>query len=189
MLAVMGASMRSGVTEVAEPLTHKYLRVSGMTQDSSWNPSDLTDANLLIQNGVLFTETIDGQGTRWVRDLTSWVVDDNLAYMEGSIRDAVRFVAYELRTGLVERFTGKKATPATISNVKEMAATILELQRTNNIIVDSTDPATGATVRAWHNLKVFSSGDTVRINVGIFPVPGINFQFSELFLQLPTQSA
>jgi hypothetical protein len=189
MLAVMAASMRSGVQEVAEPLTHKLVRSSGMTQDATWDPGDLTDANEMIINGVLFTETIDGVGTRWVRDLTTWVADDNLAYSEGSIRDAVRFVAYGLRTTLVERFTGKKAAPSTIANVKDAAATFLELTRQDDIIVDSTDPTTGSTIKAYHNLKVTSSGDTVRINVGIFPVPGINFQLTDIYLQLPTQSS
>ena len=189
MLAVMAASMRAGVTEVAEPLTHKLVRSSGMTQDASWDPGDLTDANEMIINGVLFTETIDGVGTRWVRDLTTWVADDNLAYSEGSVRDAVRFVAYGLRTTLVERFTGKKAAPSTIANVKDAAATFLELTRQDDIIVDSTDPTTGSTIKAYHNLKVTSSGDTVRINVGIFPVPGINFQLTDIYLQLPTQSS
>jgi len=182
MEAVIAASMRAGVNEVAEPLTHKLLRVSGLTQDASWDPADLTDANDMIINGVLFAEVVDGVGTRWVRDLTTWVADDNLAYSEGSVRDAVRFVAYGLRTTLVERFTGKKATPATIANVKDAAASFLELTRQDNIIVDSTDPATCATVKAYHNLKVTSSGDTVRINVGIFPVPGINFQLNDIFL-------
>jgi hypothetical protein len=143
----------------------------------------------MIINGVLFAERIDGVGTRWVRDLTTWVADDNLAYSEGSIRDAVRFVAFGLRTTLVERFTGKKAAPSTIANVKDAAATYLELTRQDDIIVDSTDPTTGETVKAYHNLKVTSSGDTVRINVGIFPVPGINFQLNDIFLQLPTQSS
>jgi hypothetical protein len=189
MLAVMAASMRSGVTEVAEPLTHKLIRVSGLTQDASWDPGDLTDANEAIINGILFAEVVDGVGTRWVRDLTTWIADDNLAYSEGSVRDAVRFVAYGLRTTLVERFTGKKATPATIANVKDAAATFLELTRQDSIIVDSTDPTTGSTIKAYHNLKVTSSGDTVRINVGIFPVPGINFQLTDIFLQLPTQSS
>lgn len=189
MLAVQAASMRSGVTEVAEPLTHKLIRVSGLTQDASWDPADLTDANEMIINGVLFAERIDGVGTRWVRDLTTWVADDNLAFSEGSVRDAVRFVAFGLRTTLVERFTGKKAAPSTIANVKDAAATFLELARQDDIIVDSTDPTTGETVKAYHNLKVTSSGDTVRINVGIFPVPGINFQLNDIFLQLPTQSS
>lgn len=189
MLATMAASMRAGVTEVAEPLTHKFLRVSGLDQDSSWDPRSLTDAREMITNGVLFAETIDGRGTRWVRDLTTYVKDDNLAFVEGSVRDAVRFVSYNLREQLVDRFTGKKAKPATIAAIKDTAATILEVMRQDSVIVDSTDPITGATVRAYHNLKVSSSGDIVRINVGIFPVPGINFQLNELFLQLPTQSA
>ena len=189
MLAVMAASMRSGVTEVAEPLTHKLLRISGLTQDASWSPDDLTDANEMIINGILMAEAVDGVGTRWVRDLTTWVNDDNLAYSEGSVRDAVRFVAYGLRTTLVERFTGKKAAPSTIANVKDVAATFLETVRQDDIIVDSTDPATGTTVKAYYNLKVTSSGDTIRINVGIFPVPGINFQLNDIFLQLPTQSS
>jgi hypothetical protein len=189
MFAVMAASMRAGVQEVAEPLTHKAIRVAGITQDPSWNPTDISDANEMIINGILFAESIDGVGTHWVRDLTTWVKDDNLAYSEGSVRDAVRYVAQGLRTTLIARFTGKKATPATIGNVKDAAATYLETAREGNIIVDSTDPATGVTIKAYHNLKVYSSGDVLRINVGIFPVPGINFQLNDIFLQLPTQAA
>ena len=189
MMAVMGASMRAGVPEVGEPLTFKFVLASGVTQDASWDPADITDANELIQAGVLFTETILGKGTRWVRDLTTHVKDDNLAFVEGSVRDSVRFVAFDLRDKLVARFTGKKAAPATLTNVRDAAVAILTLAREDNIIVDSTDPVTGATIRAYHNLKVYSSGDTMTLNVGIFPVPGINFQLNEIFLQLPTQSA
>jgi hypothetical protein len=189
IMAVMGASMRAGVPEVGEPLTYKFLRVSGMTNDNSWDPADTTDANDFIKSGILFAETIDGKGTRWVRDRTTHVKDENLAFVEGSIRDVVRFIAFGLREVLVDRFTGKKGAPTTITNIRDTAVGFLELARQDNIIVDSTDPATGSTVRAWHNLKVFSSGDVVTLNVGIFPVPGINFQLNELFLQLPTQSA
>lgn len=188
-MAVMGASMRLGVPEVGEPLTHKYLRVSAVRQHRSWNPSDPTDAADLIRAGCLFAETIPGQGTRWVRDITTWVRDDNLAYSEGSVRDVVRYVEYELKTLIERRFTGRKASPATISAVKDTAATLLELFRAENIIVDSTDPATGQTIRAYHNLKVYSSGDVIRLNVGIFPVPGINFQLIDMYLSLPTQAA
>ena len=188
-MAVMGASMRLGVPEVGEPLTNKFLRVSSIRQDASWNPSDVTDSGDLIQNGAMFAETVVGTGTRWVRDLTTWVKDDNLAYSEGSVRDVVRFVVYGLRTLIQNRFTGRKATPATIASIKDAVASLLETYRSQNIIVDSTDPATGATIRAYHNLKVFSNGDIVSINVGIFPVPGINFELIDLFLALATQSA
>lgn len=189
MLAVMGASMRSGVEEIGEPLTHKFLRTSALTQDSSWNPSDTTDSGDLILAGVLFAENIPGRGIRWVRDLTTWVKNDNLCYSEGSVRSVVRYVALNLRRLLEERFTGRKAAPATINSVKDSVASLLEVYRAANIIVDSTDPTTGATIRAYHNLKVFSEGDVLRVNVGIFPVPGINFQLTEIFLQLPSQSA
>jgi len=188
-LAVMGASIRLGVNEIGEPLTNKFLRVSSLTQDLSWNPADVTDSGDFIQNGVMFAETVPGQGTKWVRDMTTWVRDDNLAYSEGSVRDVVRFVAYGLRTTIDRRFTGRKATPATIASVKDTASALLETYRQDNIIVDSTDPATGATVRAYYGLKVFSSGDILRLTVGIFPVPGINFELLDIFLSLPTQSA
>lgn len=188
-MAVMAASMRAGMPEVAEPLTHKYLRTSGVTQDPSWDPGDVSDANDLIRNGVLFTETIDGRGTRWVRDITTWVVDDNLAWSEGSVRDAVRYVSFDLRERLVERFTGRKAKPATINNVKEYAATILEEHRSQSIIVDGTDPSTGEFVRAWHNLKIYTDGDILRLTVGICPVLGINFQLNDLYLFQASQAA
>lgn len=187
--AVMGASMRLGVPEVGEPLTNKFLRVSALTQDASWNPSSVTDSGDLIQNGAMFAETVVGVGTRWVRDLTTWVRDDNLAYSEGSVRDVVRFVVYGLRTLVQNRFTGRKATPATIASIKDAVSSLLETYRTNSVIVDSTDPATGATIRAYHSLKVYSVGDVVQINVGIFPVLGINFELIDLFLSLASQSA
>jgi hypothetical protein len=187
--AVMGASMRLGAIEIGEPLTNKYLRVSAVTQDASWDPASVTDSGDLIQNGVMFAETIPGLGTKWVRDMTTWVRDDNLAYSEGSVRDVVRYVAYNLRKTVDTRFTGRKATPATIASVKDTVSTLLETFRQQNIIVDSTDPATGQTIRAYYGLKVFSDGDILRLNVGIFPVPGINFELIDIFLSLPTQSA
>ena len=188
-LAVMGASMRAGVIEVGEPLTHKNLRISGISQDSSWDPTDLTDANDMVINGILFVEPVEGQGFRWVRDITTHIKDNNLAKSEGSVRDIVRFIAFGLRKFLVDIYTGRKATPATVSSVKDDASTFLEQQRSDNLIVDSTDPATQAVIRAFHNLKVTSSGDTLTLNVGFFPAPGINFILNELFVQLAQQAA
>src|SRR5690606_20466610 len=66
MAAVIAAGMRSGVAEIGEPLTYKYLPVYGLTNHSSWSPSDNTDVNDLIMAGVLFAEENEGQGFRWV---------------------------------------------------------------------------------------------------------------------------
>lgn len=189
MGAVLAAGMRAGVAEVGEPLTHKYIRALSITQDPSWSPTNLTDATALIRAGVLFAEPVPGKGIRWVRDLTTHVSTDNLCFVEGSVRDAIRYVAYDLRTRLVERFTGRKAAPATIASIKSYAAVLLDEYKAASIIVDSTDPMTGATVNAWYNLRVTSNGDTALLEVGFFPVPGINFILQSLHLQIATQSA
>jgi hypothetical protein len=186
--AVAAASMRAGMAEVGEPLTFKYIRTSDLQQDVSWDPSSRTDANQFIQSGILFAEFIRGKGTRWVRDLTTYVIDDNLAYMEGSVRDVVRYVSYKLRTRLEDEFTGRKATPATATSIKDVASKELEQMRSDNIIVDSVDSA-GAFVKAYHNLRVTISGDTATLRVAVFPVPGINFELNDIYLELPTQSA
>lgn len=189
MLAVMAASMRCGVGEVALPLTNKFLRISALTQDSSWTPGDLTDSADMILNGVMFAIEVPGQGFRWVRDMTTYIKDDNLCWTEGNVRDAVRKVVYGLRTQIDRKFTGLKATPATINAVKDFATNVLEQYRTDEYIVDSTDPVTGETIRAYYGLKVSSAGDVLSLSVGIFPVPGINFQLNDVFTSVPSQSA
>jgi hypothetical protein len=187
--AVAAAGMRAGMPEVGEPMTWKYVESTSLDQDSSWDPAEVTDANRLIENGVLFMEEIEGKGIRWVRDLTTWIRDDNLAYAEGSVRDVVRYTSYGLRTHLEDKFTGVKASPANAASIKEETAAYLELVRGDNIIVDSTDATTGEVIYAYHNIRVNISGDIARIRVEIFPVTGINFQLTEIFLQLPTQAA
>jgi hypothetical protein len=198
--AVAAAGMRAGVPEVGEPLTHKVVNTTTLDQDSSWDPAERTDANALIEGGVLFLEDAEEKGVRWVRDLTTWTRDDNLAYSEGSVRDVVRFYTYGLRTFLEDRFTGIKqgsaiaasaAYPrpvASAASIKEAVAEYSESVKSENIIVDSEDDA-GNLVNAYHNIRVTISGDIARIRVGIFPAVGINFQLTEIFLQLPTQSA
>lgn len=188
-MAVMGASMRLGASEVGEPLTHKYLRVASVAQDPSWHPADATDSTDMIRGGVLFSESISGKGTRWVRDLTSWVRDDNLSLSEGSVRDVVRFVAQSVLDLVEDRFTGRKATPAIVASIRDAVVTLLEVHRTNNVIVDSTDPVTGGTIRAYYGLKVTSSGDIVTLAFGFFPVPGINFELGDLSVSLASQVA
>jgi len=77
----------------------------------------------------------------------------------------------------------------TISSVRDFAASILEIFRDEEYIVDSTDPVTGTTVRAYYGLKVTATGDVLRLAVGFFPVPGINFQLDDIFVSVPSQVA
>lgn len=187
--AVMAASMRCGMPEVGEPLTHKFIRCTDLRQDTSWEPQDLTDSADLIRAGALFAEVVPGRGIRWVRDLTTFVQSDNLAFSEGSVRDIVRYVAYNLRVGIEDRFTGVKATPVTIPAIKDAATTLMEQFRTENVIVDSVDPVSRARVKAFQPIQVSSSGDRVTLRVCFFPAVGINFILNDLYLKLPQQSA
>lgn len=187
-MACVAAGMRAGMPEVGEPLTWKYFRASSLTQDSSWDPLNRTDANLNIQYGILFAEFIDGKGYRWVRDLTTYVQDDNLAYMTGSTRDVLRYYSYGLRTFLEDRFTGIKARPANASSIKEAVSEYSEEARTENIIVDGEDDD-GNFLYAYHNIRVNLSGNIARVRVGVIPAVGIDFQLTEIFLTLPQSSA
>jgi hypothetical protein len=188
VMSVVAAGMRAGAPEVGEPLTHKFIKTFALDQDSSWDPRDRTDANQLIAGGILFAEFIEGKGTRFVRDLTTHIQDDNLAYSEGSTRDAVRYTAYGLRTTLEDKFTGVKATPANAASIKDTAVAYLEALNADNIIVTSLNDA-DEIVPGFENLRVTISGDIATIKVMIYPAVGINFQLNDIFLQLPRQAA
>jgi hypothetical protein len=189
MQAVLAAGSRSGVFEIGEPLTHKTVKTSALSNDDSWSAGDLTDANDMIQGGILFAQTDDTNVTRWCRDLTTYISDNNLAYSEGSIRSVTRYVAYNLRKVLVDRYVGRKAAPKTIRNVQNTAIVFLEQCRQDSIIVDSTDPVTGVTTKAYHSMVVSSDGDVVKLCVGIFPVIGINFILNDISLGIASQLA
>ena len=186
--AVIAAGMRGGAPEVGEPLTHKYIRTYDMDQDSSWDPADRTDANQLIENGILFAETIEGKGTRWVRDITTYIKDDNLAYMEGSTRDAVRYYAYGLRTFLEDQFTGVKATPANVASIRDAVVEYSLAANSDNIIVTSLNEE-DIIVPGFEKLRVTISGDIATIRIQIYPAVGINFQLNDIYLQLPRLAA
>jgi len=184
--AVAACGMRCGMPEVGEPLTFKYISTSALSEDPSWNPKDVTDVNQLIEGGILFAETVVGKGFRWVRDITTYLIDDNEAFLSGSTRDAVRLVVYDLRTFLEDEFTGLKAKPATVASIRELTAAKLVTYVEQNILIPSLDPETQTTtVPGWRNLRVMINGNVATIRVEIFPVVGITFEITDLFLQLP----
>ena len=189
-IAVTAAGMRCGVPEVGEPLTFKFINTTALSQDSSWSPRSITDVNALIQGGVMFAEQPPQGGFRFVRDETTYLVDDNIAFLDGNTRDAVRYVAYDLRTELENDFTGLKAKPATVQNIRSTVVAKMELYRQQSIIVDSLDPETKTKILpGYRNLRVYVSGNVANIKVEIFPVTGILFQLSDIYLQLPTLTA
>ena len=181
-MAVAAAGMRAGAPEVGEPLTFKYMKTNSLTNDSSWNPANITDVNTLIEKGLLFAEQTD-RGVRFVRDLTTYVNEDNIAFIAGSTRDATRYVSYDFRTSLENTFTGIKATPTTVTNVKEHCIRLLKSYLDQNIIVGSFDENNVFIETGYRNLRVWVSGNVMYVRVEIWPVTGIDFILLDMVLQ------
>jgi len=187
--AAAAAGMRSGANEVGEPLTFKYIKTGQLVNDPSWSPKSITDVNRLIQGGALIAETT-ATGIRWIRDLTTHLQDDNIAFIDGNTRDATRFVAYDLRQFLEDRFTGVKASPATAASIREAAAAKFADYLTNGILVESLDPETGTTIiPGFRRLRVTINGNVATLRAEIFVTVGVVFILNDLYLQLPTSAA
>ena len=189
-IAVAAVGMRSGAPEVGEPITFKLIKTNALTQDTSWSPKSLTDINRILAGGGLFAEQVEGTGFRFVRDLTTWLADDNIAFIDGNTRDAVRFIAFDLRTTLENQFTGLKATPANVQAIRSTVVAKMGVYLEDNIIVESLDPETETqTIPGFRNLRVSITGNVASIKIEIFPVTGIVFELTEIFLQLPRLAA
>jgi hypothetical protein len=196
-LAVVAAGMQGGAA-IGEPITFKYANVSSFTQNADWSADDFTDSNAALMGSILFLERDDAGLIRWVRGLTTHLQDDNLALTDISVNEVRNYVSYDLRTDLEKRFIGRrtgKSTGATVSipasanAIKGRADARLELYRAEAVIVDSEDAITGATLKAYQNLRVSISGDIATLRVQFFPVTGLNYLLIEQFLQLPVASA
>ena len=189
MLACALAGMQAGAT-VGEPLTFKFVNALDIISPVNADPADRSDSDQLLQNSVLFCEKVAGKGFRVVRNYSTYAQDDNLAYTERHVNAELNYMAYDLRTFIEDRFTGLKATPATVANIKSAVVSKLEIyKRDLEIIVDSSDPVTGSALNAYRNIKVTISGDIATIRFEIFPTIGINYFKFDIVAQLPTISA
>lgn len=158
-LAVLAAGMRCGAG-LGEPLTHKYIKVQGVQRDPSWNAVDQADE--LIQAGALITQRVDGIGTRFVRDVTSYLQDNNLAFIEGSVNASLNYAAYTLRNGL-EFAVGRPGFSGTQNAVKSMAISLLSLMVQNGILANFTTPV------------VTPVNDQFQVSVAVAPNLPVNF--------------
>src|SRR3990167_9018708 len=159
---------------VGTPLTFKYANVLDIDQASSWNPLD--DAEELIQGGLCFMERVDGAGHRVVRNVTTWLKDNNLAYTEASVNQAVNFAVYEFSTGM-EAAVGKKGFSGTLASARNLATSKL------NLLVQ-----TGAIV-AWRALSLTLSVDVLEVSVELAPIIPPNFVKSTIPLPTLRQAA
>jgi len=188
MYAVIAAGLKAA-GGVGEPSTFKFIKALSIDFPLQLDPADRTVSNELLLNGIHFVENVEGSGFRVVRGLNTYTRSDNLAYTDESVTQVLDYIAYDLRTGIENRFTGLKATPATAASIKSFTVDKMVQYKNEEYIVDSTDPVTGARVNAFRNIRVTISGDIATLRLELFPVIGINFELIEIFAQLPTISA
>ena len=159
---------------VGTPGTHKLLNALAISEHSSWDSQ--ADQEEMLAAGLMFAETIDGLGVRWVRSITSYLTDSNLARTEKSVNHAANIAVYEFRTRM-ERMVGRAGFAGTANAAKSLAIGVLGQLLDEGIIT------------AHRSLSVRLLGDTLEVEVEIAPTVGINFVKNTIHLVAAPQAA
>lgn len=158
--ACIAAGMQAG-SEVGTSLTFKFANILDVTgDDDTYTIQD--DANELIQSGLCVFEKVEGVGFRFLRNVTTHLIDNNIAFVEASVNEAVNFSVFNLRTNL-EAAVGKKGFAGTVNAALAIAvATLGQLIEAGSIT-------------AWQNLTIELDVDVMTVDVEIAPVIPVNF--------------
>ena len=156
--AVILAGMQAG-SSLGTSLTRKVANVVSIAQDSTWTPS--ADSNAMIQLGLCFMES-HRTGTRVVRNITTYLQDNNLAFTEASVNEAANFAVFNLRNSLDET-VGKKGFAGTLAATRGAAVAILNIMQSEGVIV------------RWQALTIELQADTLVVAVEIAPIIPVNF--------------
>lgn len=157
--AAIAAGMQAG-SAVGTSLTYKYVNTLSLRQDTTWNPTD--DTEEMIQAGLCFMENVEGVGRRVVRNITTHLTTNNLAYIEGSVNEAVNYCVYTFRNAM-ELAVGQKGYTGTLNAAKGTAVNILGLLVDEGIAV------------AYRSLNMELLTDVLEVSVELAPVIPINF--------------
>jgi len=158
MAALLAAGMQAG-SEVGTSLTNKLMSTLKIEQDSSWNPAD--DAEEMLEAGLLFGEVVDGQGIRWVRNVTSCVSSNNLRDTDANVNEAVNVFVYNFRSEM-ERAVGARGFASTVA-------------ATDGVAREKLRVLTGVAIVTWRSLNITLTLDVLAIDVEVAPVISINF--------------
>lgn len=171
--AAVLAGMQAG-SPVGTSLTFKLMNVLGLRSHTGWTPTD--DAEDLIQGGVVIAEVVPGLGRRVVRNITTHLASDNLAFIEGSVNEAVNFAVFNFRTNL-EVSVGKRGFAGTLSATRTVAISTLGLLTDENIVT------------GWRALDLELIADVLDVSVELAPVIPVNFVRSTVHLVTLAQLA
>lgn len=158
--ACLAAGMQSGAP-VGEPLTWKYLNCLAIVgNDSSYTVVD--DLDELIQAGLNVIEPVPNIGFRWARGVTTYLIDNNLAYIEASTNHAVNLAVYDFRRAM-EAVVGRPGFDGTVATATSIAVSILGQLLSLGYIT------------SWRNVSITLEDDVMTVDVEIAPVTPVNF--------------
>jgi hypothetical protein len=164
--ACLAAGMQAG-SEVGTALTFKYVNAVNVINDSTYNLKD--NADELIKAGLCVIEKVPSRGFRWLRNITTHLQDNNLAYVEASVNEAVNYAVLNFRNSL-EEAVGQKGFAGTVTAAEGLAVSILGQLVREGVLT------------AYRNLAIVLSGDVMTVAVEIAPVSPVNFVKSTLHL-------
>lgn len=167
------AGMQAG-SPVGTSLTFKYMNILSFRQDTTWNPMD--DAEELIQAGLVFAENVEGVGRRIVRNITTHLSTDNIAFTEASVNEAVNFAVFNFRTNM-EFAVGRPGFSGTVNGAKSVAIGTLGLLVAAN------------TLTAYRSLFIDLVVDVMEVEVEMAPVIPVNFVKNTIHLVAVPQTA
>jgi hypothetical protein len=159
IFGAIAAGMQAG-SAIGEPLTRKLPIALDIRNDSSWEVEN--DGELLIDSGLMFAESVDGVGIRWVRSVTTHLQDDNVVFTEMSANESANTAIFRLRRALDQKI-GNRALANSVGVIKGIATDELERLIADEIIV------------AFRALQVDQVNDVFPVSVEIAPVVPINF--------------
>ncbi len=196
VLAALMAGIRLG-TEVAEPLTHKTVNVSGIghvvntvTGISAGDFDPDTDFDVAIIAGVSSLEQLPGQ-RRCVVDNTTYGKDASFLNNRGSVIESKQFVEKSLRETADLVFVGNKSGAKNKGVSAKSIKTVLRQKlielNDSDITAVSDDAPLG--FRDDASFVVLLSGNAATVQVHYKPVQGVDFVFFEFTTGETTQSA
>jgi hypothetical protein len=172
--AVIASAMRCG-SDIAEPLTFKFMRLQGLGQ-----PFDaLEHTQDVILGGGCAIQNVPGKGYRIVKCITTYTRLDNDALTEESLVSSWKLIAYDVRTNVEDIYTGTRGLPANVTNMKLTAGDIFN-KYVNVALTAST--ANGATQPPWIINSLTLTRDVADMQATLCLVGGINFELQTLFL-------
>lgn len=191
-LAALLAGSRAGAP-IGEPMTFKFMNCSGIRhtgQPMSTAEEDIVidfdpdlQADDAIQSSITFLEAPQTGGFRVVVDNTTYGRDNNWVFNRGNVLYAADIVAFNFRTALENRFTGRKNT-VTATDVIGFASGVLSTFLAQGITISTADAPQG-----YKQLTARIDGSTIRVSCVIKLVEGIDFILADITVQRATSEA